>query len=71
MSLNFGTHTAGIPPASALVLCVLGWFPPPSPVKGDRGAPFGGIVADQLDIGVLVEIWVGVELASDKILDFA
>lgn len=59
-------HTARVSPASALVLCVLRRLPLPRPLKGNRWSTFGAIIANESDIRILVEVWIGVEFSGDK-----
>jgi len=63
------THAAIISPAASLVLGESWRLPSPGPVKRHRGTPFGRVVAHQLDICIFVEVRIGMELPSDKILD--
>lgn len=65
------SHAAGVSPAAALVFGVLWRSPFPRPFECHRLAPAGAVVAHELDIGVLVEVWIGLELSSYESLDFA
>lgn len=62
---------AGVPPAAAGVFPSPRWLPLPGPVKCYGRATSGCEVADQLNVGVLVEVWIGVEFPGDKRLDLA
>lgn len=63
-------ETAAVSPSRAAVLLCLWWTPLPLPLKGNRFLAAGRKVADELDIGVLVEVWVGVKFEGDEVLDF-
>lgn len=60
-----------VPPTPPSVLCSSRWFPFPDPFKGDGWTSVGGIVANQLDIGIFVQVRVGMKFASDKVLDLS
>lgn len=62
-------HTARVPPASALVLRVLRRLPLPRPLKGNRLGAVGAIIANESDVGILVEVRIGVKFSGDQGLD--
>ncbi len=64
-------YAARGPPAAPLVLGLPRRLPGPRPLEGHRGAPAGAEVADELDIGVLMQVRIGMELARDQVLDLA
>lgn len=41
------------------------------PLEGDGFLAAGRVVTDELDVGIFVEVWVGVEFEGDEILDFS
>lgn len=69
--LRVATHAARVPPSTTSILHVLRRLPLPRPVKGDGGTATSGEVAHELDVGILVQIGVGMEFAGDKVLYFA
>lgn len=64
-------ETARIPPATPYIFRIPWCLPFPSPIEGDGGTIPSGEVADQLHVGVLVEVWVGMELSCDQIFDLS
>lgn len=64
-------YTARIPPPTASILGDFRRLPFPRPLERHRGAPIGTVVANKLHVGILVEVWVGVEFACDEILDLS
>jgi len=64
------TYAACIPPPAHLFIELLGRIPFPRPIKCDRGAAAGRVVADKLDAGILVEVWVRMKLSRDQVVDF-
>lgn len=61
---------ARVPPTTTPFFQRPRWLPLPSPFKGDRGATASAVISNQVDIGILVQVGVGVELPSDEVLDF-
>jgi hypothetical protein len=47
-------ETAAVPPATTLVLCNLGGLPSPRPIKRHGGGAFGGVISDELDVGIIL-----------------
>lgn len=66
-------YTAGIPPAkvTGTPILALWWSPAPFIVELHRIRAVGGIVADEIDVRVLVQVRVGVELSGDEVLNLA
>jgi hypothetical protein len=62
------THTAAGTPAAGTALPVLWWCPFPRPLKLNRRTSTSRVVPYKLDLGVLVQIGVGVKFASDQIV---
>ena len=61
-------EAAAIAPSTSAIFGWL-WRPPfPRPIKLYARATARGVVSYQLHIWVLVQVWIGVELANDKIL---
>ena len=64
-------YAASIAPSQASpVVRTLGWSPPPFVVKLHCVRPIGGVVSDQVDVGVPVEIGVGMKLSRDEVVYF-
>lgn len=66
-----GTYTASVSPAAGPVFYGLGGLPFPCPFKTDRRVAAGGVVSDEGDVVILVEIWVSKKLARYEVFDFA
>ena len=65
------THTTRVPPATTEVLILL-WGPPlPRPLELYRRDARGVVVAYQGDVGVLVQVWIGMEFSRDQLFDFS
>ena len=64
-------YTAGVAPATTAVLGLLWGLPFPGPVELYRGGATGVEVAHQSDVGVFVQIWVGVKLARDQLFNLS
>jgi hypothetical protein len=64
----WGTDAAACAPTASATFVGLGGRPFPGPLKLHRGTAAGGVVAYQLDLGVLVEVGIGVELAGDEVV---
>lgn len=62
-------YAARVPPSATFILVGFGRLPFPRPLERHRGAAIGAVVADELHVGILMEVWVGVEFACDEILD--
>ena len=56
---------AAVAPTTTLVLGCSRRTPLPRPFKLFKGTAVGRVVTDQVDIGIAVEIWVGIEFAGD------
>jgi hypothetical protein len=63
-------ETAAVPPATSLVLHSLGRLPSPAPFERHRGGTFGGVISDELDVGIILQVGVRVELPCDQIIQF-
>jgi hypothetical protein len=63
-------ETAAVPPATSLVLCGLWGLPSPAPFERHRGRAFSGVVSDKLDVGIVLQVWVRVELPCNQIIQF-
>lgn len=59
-----------ISPSCSSVLLCLRWAPLPLPLECDGLLAACSVIADELNVCVFVEVWVGVELEGDKVLDF-
>jgi hypothetical protein len=57
------TNIARVSPSAPFILQGLGRLPLPTPIEGDGLTARSGIVADEGDICVFVEVWIGVELS--------
>jgi hypothetical protein len=65
---NVDTNTAAGAPASATTLVRLGRGPFPRPLKLHRRASACGVVADQLDLWVLVQVGVRLKLSCHEVV---
>lgn len=59
---------AAVAPAAASVLCRLGRLPFPGPVELNRRTALGRKVANELHVGVVLQIGVRMELARDQVI---
>lgn len=62
------TYAADVPPAATSVLARARGLPFPGPIVSLGGLAAGGIIANKLDVGILVKIGVCMKLARDEIL---
>ena len=63
------SYTAGIAPTAAVIFGLLWRLPLPRPLELHRGHTTGIIVADEFNVGILVQVWVGMELARDELVN--
>lgn len=61
-------ETAAVPPATTFILRRLGGLPSPGPIERDGGRAFGGVVSDQLNVGIILQVGVRMELSRDQII---
>lgn len=60
------TNTTRVSPTSAPIFRILGRLPLPRPLKGNGRTAIGGVVANEGDICVLVEVRIGVEFPGHE-----
>lgn len=52
-----------------MVFGLLWRLPLPRPLELYRGHTTGIVVADEFNVGILVQVWVGMEFACDELVD--
>jgi hypothetical protein len=64
-------EATAVPPSSSLVLGRLRRPPFPGPVVVDRKTAIGRVVSHELDVGVLVDVWVRMKFSRDQVVQLS
>ena len=62
-------YTAGIAPTTAMVFGLLWRLPLPRPLKLHRRHATSVVVANEFNVWILVQVWVGMKLACDELVN--
>ena len=61
---------AAVPPAASFVFRGLWGLPSPAPFERHGGRAFGRVISDELNVGIILQVWVRMELSCDQVIQF-